>query len=139
MQMRDRMTIDPLNYALALQVESLYDPGERFCQEFYEFAYRLNSLSRHWYVTRRFIVGYLADLRAAKRKDSAAEEEMVRDEMLLSDQEHFPEFLRGAVLAHALTLLETLLSDVAREVASELGTDQELDQRPLPYVNRYIL
>jgi hypothetical protein len=130
------MVDDPFNDALEL--DPLYQPRERFSQAFYEFAYRLNSLQRHWEFTRRFIARYLTDLRAAQT-DGSWEKEIIKDEILLSEQEYFLEFLRGAVLGHGLALLETLLSDVASEVASDLGADPELDQRQLPYVNRYIL
>ena len=130
------MTINPLNDAL--EVEPLYQPGEPFSREFYDFAYRLNSLLRHWQSTQRFIAGYLTDLRAAKT-DGSTEMEIIKDEILLPDQEYFPEFLRGAILAHSLALLENLLTDVASEVASELGAHPELDQRQLPYINRHIL
>jgi hypothetical protein len=130
------MANDPFNDALEL--DPLYQPSERFLRAFYEFGYRLNSLQRHWEFTRRFIAGYLTDLQAAKT-DGSGEMEMIKDELFLSDEEYFPEFLRGAVITHGLALLENLLSDVAREVATELGANPELDQRQLPYVNRYIL
>ncbi len=130
------MVNDPINDAL--EIDWLYQPSGRFAQEFYEFASRLNSLQRHWEFTRRFIARYLTDLQAAQTDGSWAME-MDKDERLLSDQQYFPEFFRGAVLAHGLALLENLLSDVANEVASELGADPELEQRQLPYVNRYIL
>jgi hypothetical protein len=115
----------------------LYEP-ERFLQAFYEFAYRLNSLQRNWESIRRFIAGYLTDLQAAKT-DGSAEMEMIKDDVVLSDQEYFPEFLRCAVLSQGLALLEKLLSDVVHEIASEIATDPKPDQRQLPYVNRYIL
>jgi len=130
------MANDPFNDALKLH--PLYQPSERFLQAFYDFAYRLNSLQRHWESTRRFIAGYLTDFRTA-RTDGSGEMELIKDELFLSDEEYFPEFLRGAVISHSLALLENLLSDVVDEVASDLGTQIELDERQLPYVNRYVL
>ena len=130
------MANDPFNDAL--EFEPLYQPSERFLRAFYEFASRLNSLQRHWEFTRRFIAGYLTDLQAGKT-DGSGEMEIIKDEVVLSDQEYFPEFLRCAVLSQGLALIENLLSDVVREIASEIGGDPELDQRQLPYVNRYIL
>ncbi len=130
------METDPFDDALYL--DTLYEPGERFLKAFYEFAYRVNSLHRHWVSTRKFIARYLTELRAMKT-DGSAEMEIFKDELLLPDQEYFPEFLRGAVLSHSLAVLENMLDDVAAEVASELGSKVELDHRPLPYINRYIL
>jgi len=131
------MANDPFTEAIKLAVDPLYQPSERFLLAFYDFAYRLNSLQRHWESTRHFIARYLTDLRAV-RTDGSAEMEMIKDEFL-SDEEYFPEFLRGAVISHSLALLENLLSDVVEEVASDLGTLTVLDERQLPYVNRYIL
>lgn len=130
------MANDPFNDGLELN--PLYEPSERFLRAFYAFAYRLNSLQRHWEYTRRFIAGYLADLRGVTT-DGSAEMEMIKDDLVLSDQEYFPEFLRCAVLSHGLALLEKLLSDVVYEIASETGADPKPDQRQLPYVNRYVL
>lgn len=122
----------------ALELNPLYEPGDRFLETFYQFAYRINSLHRHWMSTRKFIACYLTDLRAMET-DGSGEMELFKDELLLSDQEYFPQFLRGAVLSHSLAVLESLLDDVAAEVASELGAKVDLDHRPLPYINRYIL
>lgn len=122
----------------AMIAEPIYQPNERFHSAFYEFAHRLNSLQRHWLATRDSIEGYLSRLRDLEM-DGTAEMELFRDEMLLPDSEYFPGFLRGAVLAHGLALIETMLDDVANDVASELRSKVELDQRPLPYVNRFIL
>jgi hypothetical protein len=130
------METDPFDGALDL--EPLYEPGERFLEAFYEFAYRVNSLHRHWVSTRRFIARYLTSLRAINT-DGSGEMGIFKDELLLADQEYLPEFLRGAVLSHSFAVLENMLDDVAAEVASELGAKVALDQRPLPYINRYIL
>ncbi len=95
----------------ALDLDTLYEPRERFLEAFYEFAYRVNSLHRHWVSTRKFIARYLTELRAMKT-DGSAEMEIFKDELLLPDQEYFPEFLRGAVLSHSLAVLENMLDDV---------------------------
>jgi hypothetical protein len=130
------MEADPFDGALDL--DPLYEPAGRFLEAFYQFAYRINSLHRHWVLTRNFMARYLTDLQGMKT-DGSAEMEIYKDEFLLPDQEYFPEFLRGAVLSHSLAVLENMLDDVAVEVASELGAKVELDHRSLPYINRYIL
>lgn len=131
---------DTLNEALS--VEPLFEP-ERFMEAFFEFGYRLISLQRYWEFTRRYIVKYIEALKVEEfalpgTAEFAAEMEVFRDE-LLSDEDYFPEVLRGAVLAHGLALLETLLSDVASETAKDLSVDVVLDKRKIPNVNRYIL
>jgi hypothetical protein len=122
----------------ALEVEPLYQPGERFSREFYEFAYRINSLQRHWEFSRRFVARYLTGLQASQT-DGSGEMEFIKDEVNLSDQEYFPEFLRCAVLSQSLALIENLLEDVVHEIATETGVDTKLDERKIPYVNRTIL
>ena len=56
------METDPFDDTLNL--DTLYEPGERFLKAFYEFAYRVNSLHRHWVSTRKLIARYLTELRA---------------------------------------------------------------------------
>lgn len=97
----------------------LYQPDERFLQAFYEFADRLNSLNRHWLSVRQFIFRYMNDLRAMKT-DGSCEMDTAKSDIVMSDQEYFPEFLRGAIISHGLALMENLLSDVSAEVASEI-------------------
>ena len=65
--------------------------------------------------------------------------DIIKSEIVLSDQECFPEFLRCAILSQSLALIENLLNEVVHEIASEHGEEPKLDQRQLPYVNRYIL
>jgi len=130
------METDPIDDAL--EVYDIYEPGARFLKTFYEFAYRINSLNRYWVTTRSFIGRHMSGLRAVKT-DGSAETDIFNGEIFLSDQEHFPEFLRGAILSHSLAALENMLDDVAAEVASDLGAKVELDHRPLPYINRYML
>jgi hypothetical protein len=142
-----------------IDIFPLYEPENRFLEAFFQFAYRLNSLYRQWNVTKTQISRYLDELCSSRGREIIVDETLLSDEdkflaaggftqyevdmelneVIASDEEYFPEFLRGAVLSQGLTLLETMLDDVAKEVASALGETVKLDDRRMPYINRYIL
>ena len=125
-------------FSEAFEFEPLYQPNQRFLRAFYEFASRLNSLQRHWEFSRQFIARYLTDLQVGQT-DGSGEMNFRKDELVLSDQEYFPDFLRCAVVSQSLALVENLLADVVHEIATKPGADTKLDERKMPYVNRTIL
>lgn len=56
-----------------------------------------------------------------------------------SDKEHFGEYLRGSTLSHLFSLTEEVFAGVADDVARMLGEAVDLTEKPMPYINRYIL
>jgi len=55
------------------------------------------------------------------------------------DIEYFPEYLRLSTISFSLSLVENLLGSLSDEISEDLGINIELDERPLPYINKYIL
>ena len=115
------------------------DPCNAYHEAFWNFAYRLNSLHRYWLNTGRHIQSYLTDLKKLRTGYGCEEAELFCE----GDEEYFLEFLRGSILSHSLTLLEVLLSDVAKDVTAVIATPTEVegrsDEKRLPYINRYLL
>ena len=55
------------------------------------------------------------------------------------DIDYFPEYLRLSTISFSLSLVENLLGSLSEEIAKDLGISITLDERPLPYINKYIL
>lgn len=68
----------------------------------------------------------------------AFDEAMVHHDVTSSDEEFFFEFLHASVLSQLFSLLETLLQEVAEDVASMTGISFPKSEEKLPHVNRYI-
>ena len=56
-----------------------------------------------------------------------------------TDVEYFPEYLRLSTISFALSLVENLLGCMSEELVRDFNVILELDTRPLPYINKYIL
>ncbi|MDG1071701.1 MAG: hypothetical protein P8P32_08830 [Akkermansiaceae bacterium] len=123
---------------LLSSVENVYEPEAYFFEPFWEFAARLNSLQRYWNLGKDYHNRHTSLVDSAKG-DGSAEFHDIRDDILLSDKEYMPEFNKLSTIAIALSLVENLLGTLADDIAKDLGKKVDLDQRPIPYLNKYIM
>jgi hypothetical protein len=121
-----------------LQIEPLYETEPTFFEPFWNFMYRFQSLHRHWELSREYFELYLSDL-GNEKGDGSAEFATVYSETAGIDQSYFPEYLRLSTISFSLSLVENLLSEIAENIATESGKTVDLDSRPLPNINKYIL
>ena len=63
----------------------------------------------------------------------------VYSEIAEADIEFFPDYLRGSTITLCFSLFETLLGDVANQVARDLGVDVNFEERKIPYIDQHIL
>ncbi len=137
------MSTNDFNLFEALSIEPVYDPPQRFLEPFYLFADRISSLQRYFEYTNTCVISYLKRSRQSlenleRGQATSAEEFDMHYEVTISDEEYFPDYLRGSVLSHVFTLLENLLVDVADEAAGILGAGVELPNKTMPYINKYM-
>lgn len=131
------LQMDPEEQFLkVLSVDPLYEP-ERFSVPFWDFKYKFQSLHRHWVLSCEFVAGHITALQGVQ-SDGSAEFDTAYSERAEVDIDTFPEYLRLSTVAYALSLLEDLLVNVSQELAEEAGIEVSLDNRPLPYINKYI-
>ena len=121
-----------------LQIDPVYEAELQFHQPFWDFASRLQSLQRHWELNKEFIERHISLLEATE-DDGSTEFHDIFSETADVDIEYFPEYLRLSTISFSLSLVENLLGSLSDDIASDLHIDVELDQRPLPYINKYIL
>ncbi|MBP6880627.1 hypothetical protein KBC31_03300 [Candidatus Saccharibacteria bacterium] len=122
-----------------LQIKPVFETEEYFCsQSIWEFAYKYQSLNRHWNLSKEFFTNYVSDLKSTNLPDSA-ELNDAYSETADVDVEHFPEYIRQSTLAIALSLLENMLNGLSLEIAEDQGIDVDLPDKNIPYINKYIL
>lgn len=128
---------DYLNNLLS-SVENVYEPEDYFFEPFWEFAARINSLQRYWILGKEYHNRHTNLVESAKG-DGSAEFHDIRDDILFSDKEYMPQVNKLSTIAIALSLVENLLGTIADDIAKDLGKKVDLDQRPIPYLNKYIM
>lgn len=121
-----------------LDTEPYYEAEEYFFEPFWQFMYRFQSLQRHWELSKG-IIGQHVRLLSEFQGDGSAEVADLYWEVAAVDIEFFPEYLRLSTISFALSLVENLLGSVSEEVAKDLNVEIELDTRPLPHINKYLL
>ncbi|HVK57126.1 MAG TPA: hypothetical protein VM532_19110 [Burkholderiales bacterium] len=121
-----------------LEIEPAYEAEDRFFEPFWEFKYRFQSLQRHWGLSKDYIENHISILNRVDG-DGSAEFDCIFSETAEVDIEYFPEYLRLSTISFSLSLVENLLGTLSDEIAKDTGKDLELDKRPLPYINKYIL
>jgi hypothetical protein len=121
-----------------LEINSFYETEDVVIEPFWEFKYRFQSLQRHWELNKAYISNHISILKNVEG-DGSAEFYDVFSETVGVDIEYFPEYLRLSTISFSLSLVENLLGDLCEEVAKDLGMEIDLDKRPLPYINKYIL
>ncbi len=126
----------------AISVEPVFEPSDRFLEAFYRFAGRLQSLQRYFHFSSRYIAHYLAGSELSRILTDLhaeyAERGIVHDDVTLTDRDYFIVFLSGSVITNVFALLESLVAEVAQDVAGVLGHPVELHPKPMPYINRYV-
>lgn len=131
--------LKPVDYFYKLlEVDPLYETEAQFIEPFWEFKYRFQSLQRHWKLSKEYIENYVSILQRVEG-DGSAEFDDIFSETAGVDIEYFPEYLRLSTISFSLSLVENLLGSLSNEIAKDRGEDVELDKRPLPYINKYIL
>lgn len=118
-------------------IEPIYETEPIFLEPFWEFKYRFQSLHRNWELNKYFLKGQLEILEEEKKLID--EDPSAFDEIITVDIEYFPIQLRASTISLAISFLENLLADLSEEVANDLNIEINLDKRPLPYINKYLL
>ncbi len=131
------MNLNDYFYKL-LEIEPVYETEAQFFEPFWEFKYRFQSLQRHWVLSKYYIGNHIAILKRVDG-DGSAEFDDVFSETAGVDTEYFPEYLRLSTISFSLSLVENLLGNLSDEISKDLGVDIELDNRKLPFINKYIL
>ena len=121
-----------------LEIDPIYETENQFFESFWEFKYRFQSLQRHWELNKVFISNHISIL-SNTEGDGSAEFDIAFSETAEVDIEYFPEYLRLSTISFSLSLVENLLGSLSEEIAKDLGCAIELDKRPLPYIDKYIL
>ncbi len=111
---------------------------DRALEPFWDFAYRFQSLQRHWELNKDFLESHSALIDQVEF-DGSAEMEDIFDETVGVDKDYFPEYLRLSTLSISLSLIENLLGDLSEHIAEESGVPIKLDERPMPFINKHIL
>lgn len=131
--------MDPNRYfAKLLAIEPYYEAEHVFFPAFWDFAYRFQSLQRHWELNKGFLQSHFELLRKVP-DDSSAELADARSETVDVDAEYFFEYVRLSTLSISLSLVENMLGQLSEEVAKDRGKEVQLDTRPLPYIDKHIL
>ena len=126
------------------EIDDIYNTEDIFSSNsIWDFSYRINSINRNWKVYSEFNNSYSERLRELeddlKLEDMGAESLGAFSESHEIDLDYFPSNLRGYIISIALSSLENLLSELAEEVSNDLGKKIQLDNRKLPFINKYIL
>lgn len=121
-----------------LKINPIYETEDRFFESFWEFKYRFQSLQRHWELNRNYIQNHISILKRVEG-DGSAEFDDIFSETTGVDVDYFPEYLRLSTISFSLSLVENLLGSLSDEIAKEMEINIELDERTLPYINKYIL
>lgn len=97
-----------------------YECGETFFPSFYEFSLRYNSLHRYWSLSKSHNKELLGQLKEMIASGQGPEHEFLMSETTEVDLKAFPVHLRLSVITMAFSIVESLLRDVADEIAPEL-------------------
>ncbi len=120
-----------------LEIYPIYEPEDRCFSPFWDFSYRFQSLQRHWELNKDYISNHISILKNVEI--DSAELSGIYSETAEVDIEYFPEYLRLSTISFTLSLVENLIGHLSEEIANDLGIEIEFDERPLPYINKYIL
>jgi hypothetical protein len=120
-----------------LEIDPIYEPEDIFFRPFWDFKYRFQSLQRHWELNKDYLSNHISILKNVEI--DSGELDLVYSETAGVDIEYFPEYLRLSTISFSLSLVENLLGDLSEDIASDLGIEIKFDDRPLPYINKYIL
>lgn len=129
------------NFNEALKIEPVYRPSELFFSPFYIFHYRLFSLQRYNWFINKYISWYLD---STKNINTGSEESRFDNfslalfDMVLSDREYFPQYLRGSVSVHIFSLIESLLKDIVDDTIEKLPIFKRLSLPNNPGITEHI-
>jgi len=139
MDIEKTLSIEPNDYFYKLlEIEPIYVTEDRFFEPFWTFKYRIQSLQRHWELNKDYMKNHISILKKVEGNGSAEFMEMFSETAGI-DIDYFPEYLRLSTISFSLSLFENLLGSLSDEIANDLGIKVDLDNRPLPYINKYIL
>ena len=126
------------------EIEDIYKTEDIFTSEaIWNFSYRINSINRYWNLNKDFNASYIDSLLKKKdileSGDYGAEYFDAFSETHEVDIDFFPSNLRGYIVSISISALENMLAQLAGEIAKELGKKIDLDNRKIPFINKYIL
>jgi hypothetical protein len=131
--------MEPKDYFYSLlAINPIYETEDRFFEPFWIFKYRFQSLHRHWVLNKEFIQ-YHVNLLKEVESNVTAEFEVLFSETVEVDIEYFPEYLRLSTISFSLSLIENLLGCLSEQVSKDLGIKINLEKKPMPYINKYLL
>lgn len=136
----DKDFIDPYSYCI---VNPYFKSSENFSRLFSDFENRISSLQRYFETNQIHIENYLKyskdELNLKKKEIKNQKELAAYGRCYFSDEEYFYEMHYLSVILMIFSLFETLLSDVAVDIAKSENkwVDERMD-KSLPYVKRYL-
>jgi len=136
----DKNFIDPYSYCI---VNPYFKSSENFSKLFSDFENRISSLQRYFETNQIHIENYLKyskdELNLKKKEIKNQKELAAYGRCYFSDEEYFYEMHYLSVILMIFSLFETLLSDVAVDIAkSENKWVDEAMDKSLPYIKRYL-
>lgn len=106
---------------------------------FTSYQNRIGSLQRYLEYVHRYIFSYLEEGEQEYKELSHTDRlETEFGDLISNDREFLPEILYGSVLSHGYAALETLLSEVAKEIGAIKGVSISNSGKRTPYVNKYL-
>jgi len=137
---RRKRIVEHFAFNIALSIEPVYDPPERFLEAFHMFDARLKSLQRYFEFGTKFVKTYLVESRRSLTREKTtgtAESGLFHEEMTLSDGT-FRYYLRSSVLVQLFSLIENLFLEVAKDMADMPKQPLRLPTKPMPHFNKYV-
>jgi hypothetical protein len=123
-----------------LEFDPIYQVEGIFYESIFVFSERFNSLYRYWEINLNFTKKHIAELKTLNPNlDKLHENQLFFDGTAEIDKDYFPDLLRGFVISSIISNIETLLQDICKEIAIDKNLKIDLDSRPLPYINKYIM
>jgi len=110
----------------------IYEDTGYYTEPFVSFRYDFNSLYRYWLLIQEQIKVHKKN--AIEQRESikgpySGERELVFSETEGVDIEKFPEFLMSSVITFEISILETCLLELSREIAKDRGIPLDIEDR----------
>ena len=125
----------------ALEVSHCYEAEPQFSEVFHVFAEKINSLMRYHHFAHQYFHRYLSEEKSLVDKAFQGESSENYDEkydFYYSDNEFIPEIVNFSTIAQLMTLLETMLNDIAKEISGEPFHHGIANDNKKPAINNII-